>query len=75
MNRPVVGGASRAWLYRCWERQEAGKLSGEKQTMEYPAGLKWTKQRKRVYEILKEATEPLSAAQIYARMEGWEQEQ
>ena len=42
---------------------------------EYPAGLKWTKQRKRVYQILKEATEPLSAAQIYARMESWEQEQ
>jgi Fur family ferric uptake transcriptional regulator len=51
------------------------KLSGEKQKLEYPAGLKWTKQRKRVYEILKEATEPLSASQIYARMEGWEQEQ
>ena len=48
----------------------------EKQKIEvYPAGLKWTKQRKRVYQILKEATEPLSAAQIYARMESWEQEQ
>ena len=48
----------------------------EKQKVEeYPAGLKWTKQRKRVYQILKEATEPLSAAQIYARMESWEQEQ
>ncbi len=42
---------------------------------EYPAGIKWTKQRKRVYQILKEAMEPLSAAQIYARMEAWEQEQ
>ena len=47
----------------------------EKKVEEYPSGLKWTKQRKRVYQILKEATEPLSAAQIYARMESWEQEQ
>lgn len=54
---------------------------GEKQATalpkapEFPAGIKWTKQRKRVYEILRDAIEPLSAAQIYARMEGWEQEQ
>ena len=47
----------------------------EKEREEYPAGIKWTKQRKRVYQILKDATEPLSAAQIYARMEEWEQEQ
>ena len=43
--------------------------------VEYPAGLKWTKQRKRVYQILNDATEPLSAAQVYARMEPAEQEQ
>ncbi len=33
--------------------------------MEYPQGIKWTRQRKCVYEILVEATEPLSAHQIY----------
>lgn len=33
--------------------------------MEYPKGIKWTKQRKCVYEILSEAKEPLSAHQIY----------
>ena len=44
-------------------------------TEEFPGGLKWTKQRKRVYQILKDATEPLSAAQVYARMDAWEQEQ
>lgn len=36
---------------------------------EYPKGIKWTKQRKRVYEILNEATEPLSAVQIFARLD------
>ncbi len=33
--------------------------------MEYPKGIKWTKQRKCVYDILCEAKEPLSAHQIY----------
>lgn len=33
--------------------------------MEYPKGIKWTRQRKCVYEILSEAVEPLSAHQIY----------
>ena len=32
---------------------------------EYPEGLKWTKQRKCVYRVLKEAKEPLNAIQIY----------
>lgn len=31
----------------------------------YPQGIKWTKQRKAVYEVLLRATEPLSAVQIY----------
>lgn len=31
----------------------------------YPAGLKWTKQRKAVYEILRQASEPMTAAGIY----------
>ena len=47
------------------ETNEEENAMGEKQKVEeYPAGLKWTKQRKRVYQILQEATEPLSAAQI-----------
>lgn len=50
-------------------------MDDKRKAEEYPGGLKWTKQRKRVYQILKEATEPLSAARIYARMETWEQEQ
>ncbi|MBQ7918552.1 MAG: transcriptional repressor [Lachnospiraceae bacterium] len=32
---------------------------------EYPQGIKWTKQRKDVYNILHDAAEPLSAQQIY----------
>lgn len=32
----------------------------------YPAGLKWTKQRKHVYEVLLKSNEPLSAVQIYS---------
>ncbi len=31
----------------------------------YPAGLKWTKQRKKVYDVLKVSREPLSAAAVY----------
>lgn len=31
----------------------------------YPTGIKWTKQRKDVYHVLYQATEPLSAVQIY----------
>lgn len=36
---------------------------------EYPAGIKWTRQRKDVYQVLLEAEEPLSAVQIYRRLE------
>lgn len=35
------------------------------QNMVYPQGIKWTKQRKCVYQVLSEAAEPLSAQQIY----------
>lgn len=35
---------------------------------EYPAGIKWTKQRKRVYDILDSSVEPMSAIQIYQRI-------
>lgn len=37
----------------------------EHQGLEYPQGIKWTRQRKAVYEILHEAAQPLSAIQIY----------
>lgn len=43
----------------------AGASHTEK--MEYPAGLKWTRQRKCVYKVLWEATEPLNAHQIYSQ--------
>lgn len=33
--------------------------------LQYPKGLKWTKQRKSVYRVLWEASEPLSAVQIF----------
>lgn len=38
---------------------------GEEWDLEYPRGIKWTKQRKSVYRVLKDASEPLNAAQIY----------
>lgn len=40
-----------------------------KEQIEYPSGIKWTKQRKDVYKVLSEATEPLSAVQIYQHIE------
>jgi len=36
--------------------------------LQYPKGIKWTKQRKSVYDILKQATEPMSAVEIYRRI-------
>lgn len=44
--------------------QENAEEAGET-TLEYPQGLKWTKQRKSVYKVLMEASEPLNAIQIY----------
>ena len=44
--------------------QENAEEAGEV-TLEYPQGLKWTKQRKNVYKVLREASEPLNAIQIY----------
>ena len=38
-------------------------------SVNYPQGIKWTKQRKDVYEVLLNATEPLSAVQIYNHIE------
>ena len=37
-------------------------------SMEYPSGIKWTKQRKNVYKVLWETAEPLNALQIYNRV-------
>lgn len=34
----------------------------------YPKGIKWTRQRKDVYEVLHKASEPLSAVQIYQQI-------
>lgn len=39
------------------------------QKLQYPAGIKWTKQRKCVYQVLANAAEPLSARQIYMLVE------
>ncbi len=41
----------------------------DKREIRYPEGMKWTRQRKNVYEVLQEATEPLSAVQIYRLVE------
>lgn len=40
------------------------KYAGRK----YPGGIKWTRQRKTVYDVLEQAVEPLSAVQIYQRV-------
>lgn len=37
--------------------------------MEYPKGIKWTKQRKAVYKVLWETREPLTAIKIYNLVE------
>lgn len=39
------------------------------ETNKYPEGLKWTRQRKRVYDVLMAHKEPLSAVQIYNLVE------
>lgn len=43
--------------------------------VQYPQGLKWTKQRKSVYKVLWDAAEPLSALQIYQRVAAREAEE
>lgn len=40
-------------------------VEADEMALEYPQGLKWTKQRKSVYKVLSEASEPLNAIQIY----------
>lgn len=44
------------------KQQTTGKIVDN---IQYPKGLKWTKQRKSVYRVLWEAVEPLSAVQIF----------
>ncbi len=51
------------------ESRRVGVYDLEKETSEYPAGIKWTKQRKLVYHILQEAEEPLNAVRIYNLVE------
>ena len=46
-----------------------GSQSQECGSIVYPPGIKWTKQRRCVYQVLLEAKEPLSAVQIYNRVE------
>ena len=48
---------------------EQKRMQEAKMNKTYPAGMKWTKQRKAVYDILEQANEPLSAVQIYNRLE------
>lgn len=45
------------------------KRHTKQEMLSYPAGVKWTKQRKSVYRVLSDATEPLSAQQIYLLVE------
>lgn len=46
------------------QKMKAQEGAGEEELV-FPAGLKWTRQRRNVYRVLQEAEEPLSAAQIY----------
>lgn len=41
---------------------------GHNEKIAYPQGMKWTRQRKDVYEVLYHAAEPLSAVQIYQQI-------
>ena len=43
-------------------------MSKQSEQIHYPQGMKWTKQRKCVYDVLKQAQEPLNAHQIYSNV-------
>lgn len=48
------------------DRKDRGKGMCElPKGTEHPAGLKWTRQRKAVYGVLRQASEPLTAVKIY----------
>lgn len=40
-------------------------MKNQNDQISYPQGIKWTKQRKCVFDVLKQAQEPLNAHQIY----------
>ena len=42
-----------------------GIMKTQNEQINYPQGIKWTKQRKCVFDVLKQAQEPLNAHQIY----------
>lgn len=55
---------------------QKGSSEVDRKAIEYPQGLKWTRQRKIIYRILRAATEPLNAIQIYTlAMENMEGEE
>lgn len=45
------------------------KTEPVQEALPYPQGIKWTRQRKAVYAVLWNAAEPLSAVQIYNRVD------
>ncbi len=49
------------------ETEAAGRTEDDRKAMDlqYPVGLRWTRQRKNVYHVLREAEGPLTAVQIY----------
>lgn len=49
--------------------EDVKNVSEDKFSGEYPAGMKWTRQRRDVYGVLAQAKEPLSAVQIYHRID------
>lgn len=54
---------------RTKEQQAADKTVCSVDKKTYPQGIKWTRQRKCVYEVLFAAAEPLSAQQIFNKAE------
>lgn len=54
---------------RMCQEEMCDKQSVSKTKVSYPKGIKWTKQRKEVYHVLWESKEPLSAVQIYNRIQ------
>ncbi|MCM1046164.1 MAG: transcriptional repressor [Candidatus Gastranaerophilales bacterium] len=51
------------------ELRNADGITVLRENIEYPGGIKWTRQRKCVYQILWQAKEPLSARRIYQAVE------
>lgn len=51
------------------EEIKIGKYDIKEEITAYPEGMKWTRQRKAVYRVLFEASEPMSAAHIYNLVE------